>query len=442
MLLRPVPFPDEMDRGYLGRLMRMNSLKSEAEAIARTADQFGAKDLSRREMPGFELIAMAAGMTVDEFAKLHSTLPLRLAVSKKPHGNPNGPLSASRLHKISMRPFRPSTYFCCDCVSEDLSFHGVTYWRRSHQICGQLWCPKHLTPLSFQPEGSDFLTSPVDLQKTAKSVSSSQVDQAMKHEGIKVFLDIAACLAMSASSSNNKIVANDLQRRAVHLGFASNCGALEGTSVISKAVGLAFPNFWISETLPAAAYEYDSRANTGVRLKSVDKAISCDDSLPPIWTYILVAAFLFKSADEALNNVFYRPGSGSNVLSGCVRECLHNNEQLVSAYISTKGNYELSAQQLNSTLMDVSGKLSQLGLPNLHSGMVRRKSSLDALAAFYLGQRSIKESAVAGGISSVEMEVLLRKTGSLFASALSAMTVTTTVPQRRLRHANESAYAT
>lgn len=428
LLIRPTPLPDELDRGYLGRLMRMNSFNSDVKAVAQLAEHFGTKDLSRREFSCLELLALVAGLTVGEFANLHTTMPLRLAVSDKSHGSPYGSFSAARLHRIGMTALRPEAYFCGNCVAEDLSFHGMAYWRRSHQIRGQLWCPKHLTPLRFQAGALVFLASPSHLQKTAKAVPCRQVEQAIKHDRIKVFLDIAAGLMMSASSASSTMVANDLQRRAVHQGFASSCAALEGSSVMSESVARVFPSFWTSEILPAATYgDSLEKLNRGC-LRSVDEALKCNKSSPPVWAYILASALLFESAEEALNEVFYHPGNRvSNVPSGGVSERLHDNEQLVSAYISSRGCYALAAKQLNSTLLDITGKLSQLGLPNLASGMVRQKSRRDALAAFYLGQKSIEESATVGGMSSVEMEALLRKIGSLFASALKAMNITTTV---------------
>jgi hypothetical protein len=428
MLIRPIPLPDELDRGYLGRLIRINGLNSEVKAIARIAEHFGTTDLSRREISCLELLALAAGLTVEEFAKLHSTMPLRLAVSDKSNRSPYGSFSAARLHKIGMTALRPEAYFCGNCVAEDISFHGLAYWRRSHQIRGQLWCPKHLTPLRFQSGALAFLTSPAHLQKTAKEVLGKEVEQAIKHDRIKVFLDIAAGLTMSASSASSTMVANDLQRRAVHQGLASSCAALEGSSVMSESVARVFPSFWTSGILPASTYgDSLEKLNRGC-LRSVDEALKCNQSSPPVWAYILAAALLFESAEEALNEVFYRSGNcASDPLSFSVSERLHDNEQLVSAYISTKGCYALAAQQLNSTLLDITGKLSRLGLPNLASGMVRQKSRRDALAAFYLGQKSIEEGATVGGISSIELEALLRKTGSLFASALKAMNIITTV---------------
>jgi len=40
MLVQPAPFPEEMDRGYLGRIMRVNGYRTPKDAVEAMAAQF------------------------------------------------------------------------------------------------------------------------------------------------------------------------------------------------------------------------------------------------------------------------------------------------------------------------------------------------------------------------------------------------------------------
>lgn len=60
MLLRPSPFPEEIDRGYLGRVMRFNGITTESEAINLIARWSGNAGKSRYEVTNLELLSKVA----------------------------------------------------------------------------------------------------------------------------------------------------------------------------------------------------------------------------------------------------------------------------------------------------------------------------------------------------------------------------------------------
>ena len=77
MLIRPTPFPEELDRGYMGRVMRINGAAKETDTIALVSAWAGDADKSRREFSRLESLSMVAGMELRAFVVRHTTLPLR-----------------------------------------------------------------------------------------------------------------------------------------------------------------------------------------------------------------------------------------------------------------------------------------------------------------------------------------------------------------------------
>lgn len=77
MLVQPAPLPEEMDRGYLGRIMRINGYRSPKDMVEAMAGHFGKEGKTRREVTTHELLSRMAGMTTEHFAQRHTTMPLR-----------------------------------------------------------------------------------------------------------------------------------------------------------------------------------------------------------------------------------------------------------------------------------------------------------------------------------------------------------------------------
>lgn len=150
MLVQPAPFPEEMDRGYLGRIMRINGYRTPKDAVEAIATHFGEEGRSRREVTTHELLSRMAGMTTEQFAQRHTTMPLRRGITSYLPDLIHGSEERKSLLCISgtLRKY-PAAFFCKDCVKADIHFHGASYWRRDLQTPGQMWCPKHMTPLHF-----------------------------------------------------------------------------------------------------------------------------------------------------------------------------------------------------------------------------------------------------------------------------------------------------
>ena len=80
MLIRLSPMPDELDRGYFGRLMRLNGIKKETAMVEYMKRMFGLTSRSKFECTRLELLSLMAGMSLEQFAHCHTTLPIRALI--------------------------------------------------------------------------------------------------------------------------------------------------------------------------------------------------------------------------------------------------------------------------------------------------------------------------------------------------------------------------
>ena len=198
MLVRPSPLPDELDRGYLGRVMRINGFSSEKDAIECMVRMFGLEHLTQHERSRLELLALMAGQSSEHFAQRHSTVPVRRAITSFLPDLPHGSLTRRTLLSVSgLTSMRPGAYLCRSCVAADLkSRRGISYWRREHQIPGLLWCPQHQHALGYVDSEEAFLMSPAHCVEDADLLPESWVVQYQSNTGIARFLEIVSGLGV------------------------------------------------------------------------------------------------------------------------------------------------------------------------------------------------------------------------------------------------------
>lgn len=251
-LFRPTPLPEELDRSYLGRIMRLNRFQSEKDMVAAMIIQFSLEKMSRKELSCLELLSLMADQPLAQFAQNHSTIPLRRAITSSlpdiPHGSPE---RRSLLCNFGMVAVRPGAYFCAMCVAEDLSFHGVSYWRRDHQVPGQHWCSKHLTPLGHRKDDAVFLQSPSKCLSDTEAVPMAWIGEAQKNKHVTKFLDVASGLFVRTSPLDVKSVAFALKKRAVCLGLNTVAAPVKNKPLLSDLICDSFPAPWLAPIFPS-----------------------------------------------------------------------------------------------------------------------------------------------------------------------------------------------
>lgn len=396
-MIIPSIFPDELDRSYLGKLMRCNGVSSKTKMVQLLLEWARLP----REVPLALLLSMAAGMSQSEFVRRHTLLPLRRAITSYLPDLTHGCESNPKLVRYSAtRLARPGAFFCKFCVDEDLRFHGASMWRREHQIPGRFWCEKHDAELQYRQEEAAFLFCPDQFINDCYCVSYPWMDEAHDNPAVQRFLSICSGLLDRAIPvSVGSVALPVLRSRASRLGFQTYPGKVRHRLLSDGVIG-AFGREWLATVLPPLAHKKDgewSNRMDGVLFMS--KSASCTAA------YVLALSILFDTPEEALNALVH----GSKAIGRARREnrTLDSNE-LQRAYIKVKGSYARVAEMLQTSYSAVGRRLRDMGLPNL-TGRLEV-----AVEAFLVNGYSTTESAHLGGIDAIQMDELLRTIGTAF----------------------------
>lgn len=280
--------PEELAQGYEGRLLHLNpehSRRSLREAIAKHAG------LSHDKPPIFYLAA-AAKVDVSAFVRGHTNIPVLRITVPKPQNQPDcdhgDPSQLAVLRRFGMQK-TGAARFCRECVKEDLGFHHVSYWRRTHQIAGVDWCPKHGLPLTETQDRAAYDTPPSNHLDAADDLQVGALQEWPTMQRYVSIVEHALDLRRPLCETDLR---NALRTRTKALGLRmrSLCDKLE----VSDLVRASLPIGWVKRHLPVLA---ERTLDEHVYL--LDGSVHCGSGATHLG-YILAAALIYPSAEDAL----------------------------------------------------------------------------------------------------------------------------------------------
>lgn len=417
MLVSLSPLPEEMDRGYLGRVMRINGYRK----LEDFSDALGERDQDKKNVGGrswHDLLCSLVGMKCDEFSQQHTLIPLRRGITSYfpdvEHGSAARPTITAK-HAV-LRKY-PAAFFCEQCAQADIAFHGMSYWRREHQTPGQLWCSKHAAPLSVTVEPDAMQNSPAQSVAKAHQLPLAVVQDAQGNAFVQRYLElVSAVYERSAPLAVGKI-APVLRDRAKLKGFHAYAGPVR-SSLISDQICAVFPAKWLERVFPSLSQKIQ-----GVALPQIDGALFMRKSSSSTVAYLLVLAVLFDSADEAMKSL-QDAHDGVVVPPVLLRRgtyVLPADAELMDAYINALGQTSKISPIWDLPRSRIQKRLLELGLPNLDAKAGKTDSLRAGMQAFYVDGNSYAESLKISGMTSRRFDTLLRVSGPNFCRALRKM---------------------
>lgn len=290
---------DEFSSGYLGRLRVLNQYSSNQKFI---------RDLHKivhpLVKPNVELsvaatLALAAGVSLEQFVQKHSLLPFYRIVVCNDTDLIQGHLSSLNIVRefgVDVRR-NPLAKFCPDCVREDNESRGYAYWRRFHQTPGVHWCDKHYCQLAQSPLGLKAFENPPSILMDAYYMfSTHEFSEVMENLILRRYVKIAHAFLelnrpISLIHAKNRMVTLK-QRRYRYIRKSER----KETSSLSEILLEYIPYCWLKPI-----YSELTNRGGGVYFNSIDNLAL---RLVNPMSYIIVLAYFFDSIEDSLKHWF------------------------------------------------------------------------------------------------------------------------------------------
>lgn len=404
MMIRGELFPDELDRGYYGRLMRLNGLVKPNDFDSLTAI-WADSSLYR-----LEILSSLAGVPAEIFVRQHTTIPFFQGIGNNGQAARHNDSGAYPMFLLrhGLSETRSEAYFCEKCVACDLELYGQSYWRRSHQIPGVFWCPEHSFPLRYVSGQAAFNSSPGELLPSSLANDAEWVSDVQNNPVIRGYVELSLKLMASRAPFDSESVSNTLVAQARSQGFDVSIYGFSLDNMLHEVVR-QYGRRWLDTVMPTYRNRRKKLSIRCFRSKRYVEEEQRQGSF--LIQCILACPILYGSAEEALAALGrFNPGRHT-YFKPKPQLFLGNTDELIAAYIRVRGDYFKTQGVFRgkSARERTFNGLRGLGLPNIEK--VKDRNCLSALIAFFYDGRSFVESAAIGNIEHSEMEKLLRDSG-------------------------------
>lgn len=405
MILAPSALPDEIDKGIEGRIRRLNGFRSTKELLAAMQDAACHETSGTCGTTRVELLAHTCRININEFVRAHTTLPLRRAItSYQPHLKHGSPESVSMLRTTTMRLARPGAYLCRSCIAEDMSFRGIAYWRRYHQMPGLYWCNRHHEPLAFIKNEQAFDQCTKSMINFATPINDTWVNALIVSAPIQRYIEICSAFFERDKPIEVIHVALILKERAKQFGL-STC--MSGNKpLLSDLVKESFPTEWLSTVFPKLVEKPH-----GVMMPSMDGVLYLNTAASSAMVYALALAVLYDSSDEALyeitaTSISIKPKRQRR--PSTVEDW--SDSASFESYVKYQGSLIAVAQDMSVSPAAARRQMAKHGLPDL--GPFSRKDLRTAAKLFYLDGVSYDEACQRSGVRKSEFDGIVRMSGN------------------------------
>ena len=403
-----VPRPDELLQGWQGRMRAINCLSDDAKIDQLIGEMARQQDASMLVEADFAHCAgIILGMSRESLLQNHTLTPFFNVLEGL---KLNKPGSKSLKHRQAFErksPFRLGgklLHYCPQCAEEDILSAGYSYWRRSHQLPGAIWCSKHGSQLVSASRHDAFKQCPHQIKDSFIDERVHALTQ-VQTEVLKRYSKIA-CEILSKTPVIDSLAASAvLGRQAKAENFRISKPG-KRTTVSGHLIRL-LPIWWLIETSPRVHWVPDKYIST------IDGACVPGETRYTATTLSLLAALFYADANEAIAEIL-KP-----------RECVQGrvrgfdfwaSKDVLDEYIAQGGIVNRVAAQLSLPHSTVGLGLLNQGLP----GLGKSSSIIMAARAFLAGQ-SLAEASSENGAPIEELEVLLRAGCSRLKTALDAI---------------------
>lgn len=156
--------------GHAGRVGQVNAFMEGWYPLAKALGEHGRHRLPIKQPTVIHTLAKLAEMEAETYASEHSLVGIsafRIGISDDLH-------SWTALQACEWRTLSHKNKWCPHCAQSDRDRYGFSYWRRDHQVPGQLFCETHHCVLQGIESDDAFLLFPHECKRWSKSMSQAE----------------------------------------------------------------------------------------------------------------------------------------------------------------------------------------------------------------------------------------------------------------------------
>lgn len=268
----PAPFPDEVGRGYAQRVWARSCerLTSANRLLTKLAEVTGLSELHLLRQHSHQ-----------GYMRMVSVAHAGLDMSCHADRWSNPVVLQMRLHSDKAR-------FCPSCVSEDIDFHGIDYWRRAHQLPGVSVCTKHAAVLLEVSIDQLLRRSPSQCAEAVPALQDREVDDYMQNQLIQRFVTLSDMALQLTTPIAAAVIADVLSARKCAIGGVRRYG-------LAAMVRDAVPEGWLARHFPASVGR-----DKHDRVASIDDVLRSRHVAHATKSYLLAMAALWQNPDDAM----------------------------------------------------------------------------------------------------------------------------------------------
>jgi hypothetical protein len=185
-LIVPKLMPDEFLLGYFGRFGLSNGFPNYLSAKRKINHIFRIQLNKERQYPLPLQLADILNINPEKIVADHTLVP----ILRSPEHSTIPSHDVKVLKAMGYIFVKPNVCFCESCISEDLSYLGYSYWRRSHQIHGVDFCSKHGTQLMVAIDENSHYRSPNKILKQRRYLLPKTTLTEYEHPVIKKYIEL------------------------------------------------------------------------------------------------------------------------------------------------------------------------------------------------------------------------------------------------------------
>lgn len=392
--------PDEISRGYKGRLQVLSGLKKTKNFMLSLGAEVHPQGALFDEFSEAETLALATDMPLQIFVQSHSLLPLfQMVPPAEKSTKLKPPTKLEKTAKYGVRTWDLiGARFCFKCVSEEIGVLGYAYWHRSHQLPGICWCSKHGTQLaksSLNTNAFDGMPT-LDMEATYE-FSEGDFSEIYSNKVIRRYADIV----FSILNSNKPLSSLHAIYRMMELLKVDQIrvGKKGQRPTLTDRLLDQMPLVWLQSHYPTI----NNRVQ-GEYFHSIDSLAA-----RPVANnvYVLGLASLFESSNEAINYWFSSTDDLPNARKSKRRyeKGFWNSDEIYKLYVQLRCNYKKISETLGVDSTHTKRMLKAAGLPSLRNPDMAAIGG--AVAAIQLGM-SVEIACTSNGVRQSDVEKLLK----------------------------------